>query len=63
MLNNWIRTGGYFDGVIDFEKVMGSESDPARLDSRFLFENDYLHPNADGYVHMGNAIDLKLFER
>ncbi|MBO4560851.1 MAG: SGNH/GDSL hydrolase family protein [Bacteroidaceae bacterium] len=62
-LNQWIRSSGYFDGVIDFDAVMGSESDPARLNEKYLFENDYLHPNAEGYVRMGDCIDLKLFER
>lgn len=63
LLNDWIRNGGYFDGLIDFDKAMGSEDDPARLNPKFLFENDWLHPNADGYVHMGNCIDLELFSR
>ena len=42
---------------------MGSDDDPAQLNAKYLFENDYLHPNADGYVRMGECIDLKLFER
>ncbi len=63
LLNDWIRNGGYFDGLIDFDKAMGSEDDPARLNPKFLFENDWLHPNADGYVHMGNCIDLNLFTK
>lgn len=63
MLNQWIRTSGYMDGVIDFDAVMGSEDDPAKLNSKYLFENDYLHPNADGYVRMADCIDLELFTR
>ena len=62
-LNQWIRSGGYFDGVIDFDAAMGNPDDPAQLNPKYLFENDYLHPNADGYVQMGNCIDLKLFEK
>lgn len=62
-LNQWIRSSGYFDGVIDFDAAMGNPDDPAQLNPKYLFENDYLHPNADGYVQMGNCIDLKLFER
>jgi len=61
-LNQWIRTSGYFDGVIDFDAAMGNPADPAQLNPKYLFENDYLHPNAEGYVQMGNCIDLKLFE-
>lgn len=62
-LNGWIRNSGCFDGVIDFDAVMGDENDPARLNSKYLFENDYLHPNADGYIRMGECIDLSLFEK
>ena len=62
-LNKWIRNSGYFDGVIDFDAAMGNPDDPAQLNPKYLFENDYLHPNADGYVHMGECIDLKLFEK
>ena len=61
-LNQWIRTSGYFDGVIDFDAAMGNPDDPAQLNPKYLFENDYLHPNADGYVQMGDCIDLTLFE-
>ena len=62
-LNQWIRNSGYFDGVIDFDAAMGNPDDPAQLNPKYLFENDYLHPNADGYVTMGDCIDLKLFEK
>ncbi len=62
-LNQWIRSSGYFDGVIDFDAAMGNPDDPAQLNPKYLFENDYLHPNADGYVQMGDCIDLKLFEK
>ncbi|MBO6079174.1 MAG: SGNH/GDSL hydrolase family protein [Bacteroidaceae bacterium] len=62
-LNQWIRNSGYFDGVIDFDAAMGNPDDPAQLNPKYLFENDYLHPNAEGYVQMGNCIDLKLFEK
>ena len=62
-LNQWIRSSGYFDGVIDFDAAMGNPDDPAQLNPKYLFENDYLHPNADGYVRMGDCIDLKLFEK
>lgn len=63
LLNEWIRNGGDFDGLIDFDKIMGSEEDPAQLNKKFLFENDYLHPNKDGYQLMGESIDLELFSR
>lgn len=62
-LNEWIRTSGEFDGVIDFDAAMGNPDDPAQLNPKYLFENDYLHPNAEGYVQMGDCIDLSLFEK
>lgn len=61
-VNEWIRTSGQFDAVIDFDKIMRDPENPEALHPRFLFENDWLHPNADGYVLMGESVDLKLFE-
>jgi lysophospholipase L1-like esterase len=59
-VNDWIRTGGAFDGVVDFEAAV---RDPNHPDS-FLPANDpgdHLHPNDAGYKAMGDSIDLKLF--
>jgi lysophospholipase L1-like esterase len=61
-LNEWIRTSGMFDGVIDFETAT---RDPAQPD-RFLpaFDSgDHLHPSDAGYKAMGESIDLALFRR
>jgi len=60
-LNEWIRTSGEYDGVIDFDKLT---RDPAKP-SWFLPANesgDHLHPNDTGYLAMGNGIDLNLFK-
>ncbi|MCR4602330.1 MAG: SGNH/GDSL hydrolase family protein [Prevotella sp.] len=62
-LNTWIRTAGYVDGVIDFDKMVRNPSDTTALQSQFLYQNDWLHPNALGYEVMGNGIDLNLFTR
>jgi lysophospholipase L1-like esterase len=59
-VNEWIRTSGAFDGVVDFEAAV---RDPQHPDT-FLPANDpgdHLHPNDAGYKVMGDAIDLKLF--
>lgn len=61
-LNEWIRTSGEFDGVIDFDAMTRDTEDPDRLNPAFLFENDWLHLNADGYHTMGYGIDLNLFK-
>jgi lysophospholipase L1-like esterase len=60
-LNAWIRESGEFDGVIDFDKITAGPDDPARINPAFLFENDWLHLNADGYRLMGTSIDRSLF--
>jgi Lysophospholipase L1 and related esterases len=61
-LNEWIRSGGVFDGVIDFDRMVASADDPDRMDPAYLFENDWLHLNAKGYEVMGYGIDLSLFQ-
>ena len=60
-LNAWIRESGEFDGVIDFDKITAGQDDPTRINPAFLFENDWLHLNADGYRLMGGSIDHALF--
>ena len=60
-LNDWIRTSGVFDGVIDFDRMVADPAQPDRLDPAFLYENDWLHLNAAGYEKMGRGIDHGLF--
>ena len=60
-LNEWIRTSGIFDGVIDFDRMVADPAQPDRLDPAFLYENDWLHLNAAGYEKMGWGIDRGLF--
>jgi len=60
-VNKWIRTGGSFDGVIDFDAVLRDPDHPSRLLPRFASE-DHLHPNDLGYQAMADAIDLALFK-
>jgi lysophospholipase L1-like esterase len=59
-VNNWIRTSGVFDGVIDFERAVANPSDPERLLPAYDF--DHLHPNDTGYKAMADSIDLSLFK-
>ncbi|HEX4270319.1 MAG TPA: GDSL-type esterase/lipase family protein, partial [Rhizomicrobium sp.] len=58
-LNNWIRTSGAFDGVVDFATPTGDPADPLAFAKAFN-DRDHLHPNDAGYQAMANAIDLKL---
>lgn len=60
-LNNWMRTTPLLDGVIEMEHAVRDPQDTLSMNPEFLFENDYLHPNAKGYEAMGNIVDLNLF--
>lgn len=60
-LNAWIKTGGAFDGVVDFAPTVADKTDPTTFDLNFN-HTDKLHPNDAGYQAMANAIDLGLFK-
>ena len=60
-INNWIRTSGAFDGVVDFEECLADPDDPKNM-LPIYDSGDHLHPGDLGYVHMGECIDLKLFK-
>jgi lysophospholipase L1-like esterase len=58
-VNAFIRTGGVFDGVIDFDKALADPANPSALLP--AFDGDHIRPNDAGYQAMANAIDLTLF--
>jgi lysophospholipase L1-like esterase len=58
-VNEWIRTSGAFDGVIDFDEAMRDPERPAYLREAYDC-GDNLHPNDAGYGAMAEAIDLGL---
>ena len=60
VVNNFIRTGGFYDGVIDFDQVTRDPSHPTRFLPAYD-SGDHLHPNDAGYQAMGSAVDLSLF--
>ena len=59
-VNQWIRTPGHFDELVDFDKVMRDPSHPDRLLPSYD-SGDHLHPSPAGYSAMGTAIPLSLF--
>ncbi|MER9683834.1 SGNH/GDSL hydrolase family protein [Mesorhizobium sp. M0115] len=58
-VNEWIRSGSGFDGVIDFDKVMEDPARPGYLRDDYDC-GDNLHPNDAGYKVMAGAVDLDL---
>ena len=65
-LNDFIRSSGVFDGVVDFDRAT-TDTQTGGMKAAFVPDNtvggpgDKLHPNRLGYQAMGMAIDLSLF--
>ena len=65
-LNEFIRHGGVFDGVVDFDRAT-TDTLTGSMKAEFVPDNtvggpgDKLHPNRLGYQAMGMSIDLNLF--
>jgi len=60
-VNEWIRTSGAFDGVIDFEQAVRDPQHPTQYRGADQ-SGDNLHPNDAGYRAMSEAVDLKAFK-
>jgi len=60
-VNEWIREGGAFDAVIDFDSALRDPEHPTSMLPVYDC-GDHLHPSDLGYNKMGDAIDLSLFE-
>ena len=60
-VNEWIRSPGHFDAVIDFDKVTRDPQHTERLLPAFDC-GDHLHPSPAGYAAMAQAVPLSLFE-
>jgi lysophospholipase L1-like esterase len=61
-VNAFIRTGGAFDAVVDFDAATRDSDDPKRIRAAFD-PGDHLHPNDAGYQAMADAVDLAIFTR
>ena len=59
-INQWIRTSGAFDAVIDLDAATRDPQKPTQL-APTADSGDHLHPGDVGYKAMADAIDLKLF--
>jgi lysophospholipase L1-like esterase len=60
-VNEWIRTSGEFDGVVDFDAATRDPERPARFLPAYD-SGDHLHPGDAGYAAMAEAVDLRLLE-
>ncbi|GHD01281.1 hypothetical protein GCM10010313_13610 [Streptomyces violarus] len=58
-VNEWIREGGVFDGVLDFDAVVRDPADPARM-LPVYDSGDHLHPGDAGLAALANSVDLRL---
>jgi lysophospholipase L1-like esterase len=58
-INDWIRTAGVADGVVDFHAAVRDPLDPDQYRPDFD-SGDHLHPSPAGYQAMADAIDLAL---
>lgn len=56
-VNDWIRTGGAFDGVVDFDKAVRDPANPHAF-LPVYDSGDHLHPDDAGYQAMADAVQL-----
>jgi lysophospholipase L1-like esterase len=59
-INQWIRSSGQFDAVVDFDLATRDPAHPAKLRADFD-SGDHIHPNDAGNRAMAEAVDLRLF--
>lgn len=54
-VNEWMRTSGEYDAVVDLDRIMAAPGDPDLLDPAYD-SGDGLHPNDSGYHAMAVAV-------
>jgi lysophospholipase L1-like esterase len=59
-LNNWMRSAGAWDAVVDFDQVLRDPAQPTRLLPAYD-SGDHLHPSDAGYQALAQAVPLGLF--
>jgi lysophospholipase L1-like esterase len=59
-VNAWIRDGGAFDAVVDFDAGLRDPENPISMLPVYDC-GDHLHPSDAGYNRMGDVIDLRWF--
>jgi len=61
-VNQWIRTSGEWDAVIDFDRAVGDPEHPLRLLPQYD-SGDHIHINDAGMRAMADAVPLPLFRQ
>ncbi|KWA79601.1 GDSL family lipase [Burkholderia ubonensis] len=57
-VNRWIRGGGAFDGVVDFDEALRDPARPNVLQRRYD-SGDGIHPSDAGYAAMAGAVPVE----
>ena len=57
-VNRWIRSGGGFDGVVDFDAILRDPARPSVLQRRYD-SGDGIHPSDAGYAAMAEAVPVE----
>ena len=61
-INDWIRSSGAFDCVVDFDLVLRDPGNPSFLNAIYN-SGDYLHPNVEAFNAMARAFPLDIFQK
>ena len=59
-INEWILTGGAFDGIVRLDTAFADPADPAKMRDGYHM-GDFLHGTDAGLKAVGESIDLALF--
>jgi lysophospholipase L1-like esterase len=56
-VNDWIRTSGAYDAVVDLDRILADPTDPLQMRAEYN-SGDGVHPNDAGMRAIADAIDL-----
>ncbi|MEU1158925.1 SGNH/GDSL hydrolase family protein, partial [Streptomyces sp. NPDC005918] len=57
-VNAYVRAGGAFDAVLDFDAVLRDPAHPARMAPAYD-SGDHLHPGDAGLAALADSVDLR----
>ena len=60
-VNEWIRSSGRFDAVVDFDRILADPENPVQLLDQYN-SGDWLHPNVAGYQAIADQFPLDIFK-